>query len=273
MEAVRNPVQHFIDNGIDLIPTLPSGATMGSWKDMQNYTRDIDLLARYWTDNGVRKYQLYPKVNGLICLDIDRKNGKDGLQELYGLFSQAGKAMPGYLLDVGTFPAYTATPSNGLHLYFRYQGMKLYRSGEIAPGLEAVHHNHLLTAPGSEKNGKAYVFYGDLADAPAMPAVLLSFLQEVTEETTPPIVWEYRQAQHGELSLPAIEQIIERQGDYSALASRNRFTYEIAKFARKKGYSPIEVEEYIAQRYKSDTFTAYEIRVAINSAYRGTHEY
>jgi hypothetical protein len=273
MEEVKNPIQHFIDHGIDLIPTLPSGATMGSWKDMQNYTRDYAKLVGYRTNNGVRKFQLYPRVNGLLCLDIDRKNGKDGLKELYRIFSQAGRAMPSYLLDIGTFPAYTATPSNGLHLYFRYQGMKLYRSREIAPGLEAVHHNHLLTAPGSEKDDKPYIFYGDLANAPTAPTTLIAFLTEVTEETEAPIVWEYKQAQHGELSLQAIEQIIGGQGEYSALASRNRFTYEVAKFARKKGYSPIEVEEYIAQRYQAETFTAYEIRVAINSAYKGTHEY
>lgn len=273
MEAVKYPIQHFTDHGIVLIPTLPSGATMGSWKDMQNYTRDMGKLAAYKKHDGIRKFQLYPRPSGYICLDVDRKNGKDGLRELYGIFLQAGKAMPAYLLDIATFPAYTATPSNGLHLYFRYQGLKLFRSCEIAPGLEAVHHNHLITAPGSEKDGKPYVFYGNLANAPTMPATLLSFLQEVPDEDTPRITWEYDQAQHGELSLQEIERIIEEQGDYSPIASRNRFTYEVAKFAKKKGYSPIEVEEYIAQRYQAGTFTAHEIRTAVNSAYRGTYEY
>ncbi|NCC64086.1 MAG: hypothetical protein EOM15_05480 [Spirochaetia bacterium] len=272
MEKMKNPIQHFTDHGIALIPTLPSGATMGSWKDMQNYTRDMKRLVAYKRD-GVNKFQLYPKANGYIGLDIDRKNGKDGLKELYNLFTKAGKAMPGYLLDIGTFPAYTATPSNGLHLYFRYSGLKLYRSCEIAPGLEAVHYNHLLTAPGSEKDGKPYTFYGSLDNAPAIPATLLSFLGEVQEGEAPRIVWEYKQAQHGTLSLQAIEQIIEGQGEFSPAASRNRFTYEVAKFAQKKGYSPIEVEEYITQRYEAATFTAYEIRTAVSSAYKGTHEY
>jgi hypothetical protein len=268
MEAVAYPIQHFTDHGIALIPTLPSGATMGSWKDMQNYTRDMGKLAAYKKD-GVKKFQLYPKANGFICLDIDRKNGKDGLRELYNLFTQAGKAMPGYLLDIGTFPAYTATPSNGLHLYFKYSGLKLYKSCEIAPGLEAVHYNHLLTAPGSEKDGKPYIFYGSLDNAPAIPATLLSFLTEVQQEQNKRIVWEYDKTQHGELSLQDIERIVEEQGEFSPAASRNRFTYEVAKFAQKKGYSPSEVEEYIAQRYEAATFTAYEIRTAVNSAYKG----
>ena len=114
MEEVKNSIQHFIDHGIDLIPTLPSGATMGSWKDMQNYTRDYAKLVGLWTNNGGRKFQLYPRVNGLLCLDIDRKNGKDGLKELYGIFSQVGWAMPSYLLDTRTFPAYTVTSSCSL---------------------------------------------------------------------------------------------------------------------------------------------------------------
>lgn len=269
-ELILYPVQHFTEHGIQLIPTLPSGATLGSWKDMQNYTADMQRLAEY-RRQGIRKFQLYPRISGLLCLDIDRKNGKDGLRELYSLFTKAGKAMPSYLLDIETFPAYTATPSNGLHLYFRYRGLKLFRSGELAPGLEAVHHNHLLTAPGSEKNGKPYLFYGDIGNAPEAPATLIAFMQEVREdERAHRVVWDYEREQHGPLSLQDIEGIIEKQGQYSPLASRNRFTYELAKFAQRKGYSPNEVEEYIAQRYEGATFTAYEIRQAINSAYKGT---
>ena len=273
MEAVKYPIQHFTGYGI-LIPTHPTqrGHAMGSWKDMQNYTRDMGKLAAYKKHDGIRKFQLYPRPSGYICLDVDRKNGKDGLRELYGIFLQAGKAMPAYLLDIATFPAYTATPSNGLHLYFRYQGLKLFRSCEIAPGLEAVHHNHLITAPGSEKDGKPYVFYGTLPTHPQCLLPCFPSCKKVPDEDTPRITWEYDQAQHGELPT-GDERIIEEQGDYSPIASRNRFTYEVAKFAKKKGYSPIEVEEYIAQRYQAGTFTAHEIRTAVNSAYRGTYEY
>lgn len=271
MEAVLYPVKHFTNHGITLIATLPNGATIGSWKDPQNYTGDMARLAEY-RRQGIRKFQLQPKAHGYLCLDIDRKNGKDGLRELYNLFTRAGKAMPGCLLDIGSFPAYTATPSNGLHLYFRYSGLKLYRSCEIAPGLEAVHYNHLLTAPGSEKDGRHYIFYGNLDNAPEAPATLLAFLQEVKPEgeTRRRIAWDYEQARHGQLTLQDIEQIIGKQGLYTPASSRNRYTYEVAKFAQRKGYSPIEVEEYIAQRYEGPTFTAYEIRQAINSAYKGT---
>ena len=267
LDAIENPLAHFLDHGVAVIPTLPSGATVGSWKDPANFTTDRDVVTRHWAA-GIHRFQFLPEAAGFLCLDIDRKNGKNGLAELYRIFTDTGLAPPTYLLAINTFPAQTATPSGGWHLYFRYRGHRRYTSSEIAPGLEAIHCNHLLTAPGSEKDGKPYRFSGDLHHAPPLPPVLEHFLTPYREAQKPKTVWAFEHEKHGPLSLDDIAGIIARQGEYSPGSSRNRYVYEIAKFAHRKGYGPLDVEEYIRARFEAPDFDAREIAGAVRSAFK-----
>lgn len=262
---IEKPLKHFLEYGIKLIPTYPDGRTLGTWKDPGNFTAAPDRIAAYWKE-GFRRFQFHPIDNGLLCFDIDRKKGKDGLLELYRLFETS--AMPSYLVDAESFPAVTVTPSGGLHLYFKYTGEK-YKSGEIAEGLEAVHYNHLLTAPGSRKESGEYTFYGDLNQAPQLPPVLQNFLTEYREQKKLTPVWTYNQTERGPLSLEDIRGIIDRQGEYSPEASRNRYTYEIAKFAQRKGYSAGAVETYIRGMLEAPDFNGEEISRTVESAYKG----
>ena len=265
----EKPLKHFLDCGIRVIPTYSDGKTRGSWKDPENFTSNLEDIRAYW-NQGIRRFQFHPIDCGLLCFDIDRKHGKDGLLELYRVFNTAGLAMPSYLIDVETFPAFTVTPSGGLHLYFRYAGESRYRSTEISPGLEAVHYNHLLTAPGSRKDTGEYVFYGDLREAPELPPVIGRFFTEYADpEKVSRPVWTYDRPTRGTLSLNDIAAVIDRQGEYSPGASRNRYTYEIAKFAKKQGYRPEDTEAYIRERFEAADFPLTEIRRTIDSAFRG----
>jgi hypothetical protein len=268
-EPTPKPLRHFLDREVAVIATHGDGRTIGSWKDRENFTTEPEVVAKHWKA-GKRRFQLHPYYHGLLCFDIDRKGGKDGLQELYRVFHDKGLVLPSYLADLETFPALTTTPSGGLHLYFRYDGGKRYKSGEIAPGLEAVHYNHLLTAPGSRKDSGEYVFYGSLDDAPRAPVVLLRFLTEYRdpEKLKKRPTWTYDKPDRGPLSLDDIAGILDRQGEYSPGASRNRYAFELAKFAGRKGYSASEVEGYIRERYEAEDFPAREIAATVESAYR-----
>ena len=265
-EPIRKPIAHFLSCKIKMIPTYPDGRTRGSWKSPEAFTTDPERIKTYWRE-GFRRYQFHPSDNGLLCFDIDRKKGKDGLLACYSLFTDAGLALPEYLQDIESFPALTVTPSGGYHLYFKYQGTP-YTSGDIAAGLECVHYNHLLTVPGSRKESGVYTFYGDLQKAPVLPAVFWRFLTERHgQEARIRPVWTYKYTD-GELGLNDIAGIIDRQGRYSPSVSRNRYTYEIARFARKKGHSSGEVESYIRDRLEAPDFDAREISRTVQSAYR-----
>jgi len=274
-EQQLKPLRHFLDNGVPVIPTTANGPTIRSWKDPANFTTDPDVVAGYWK-NGIRRYQFLPQAAGFLCFDLDLKNGKNGALELVHLFDDAGVIPPPYLASrdptdwADTFPAYSLTPSGGLHLYFRWTGTK-YRSGELRPGLEVVHTGHLLTAPGSIKNGTPYRFFGSLQDAPILPPVVRGLLEplKIAETTrTAPVHWEYKTTHHRNMSLTEIADVIDRQGEYSRGSSRNRWTYEVAKFAKRKGYDPITVERFIRDLLEAPDFDAREISQTIRSAYK-----
>jgi len=264
------PLKHFIESGIKVIPTHANGKTHGSWKDPKLFTGDLGKIKEHWK-TGFRKFQFMPCTHNLIVFDIDRKNGKDGIQEMFGLFNDKGVAMPGYLLDVNLHPAYTQTPSNGFHLYFRYSGSKRFKSGAIdvkTPGFECVHYNHLIAAPGSQKDNKPYIFYGDINKAPALPYVLESLLKPWGAEPEKKVTWAYKQKEYGDMSLSKIQEVIDKQGQYSPGASRNKYAYAIACFARKKGYSTIDVESFLCGCLAAPDFTEREIKYTVESAFK-----
>jgi len=274
-ELQPKPLRHFLDHGVAVIPTTDHGPTLGSWKDSGNFTTDPGVVANHWK-NGIRRYQFLPQAAEFICFDLDRKNGKDGALELVHLFDEAGVVPPPYLASrepadwTDTFPAYSLTPSDGLHLYFRWAGREQYRSGELRPGLEVVHTGHLLTAPGSMKDGRPYLFFGSLQDAPALPPVvrgLLEPLKTTGTTRTAPVHWEYKTTHHRDMSLGDIAEAIDRQGEYSRGSSRNRWTYEVAKFARRKGYDPASVEGFVRELLEAPDFDAREISQTVRSAY------
>ena len=267
-KPLEKPLKHFLNYGIKVIATYQTGETLGSWKDPKNFTVNLDEIRTYWKQ-GIRRFQFHPYTNGFLCFDIDRKNGKDGLIELYRIFTMSRLAMPSYLLDIETFPALTVTPSGGLHLYFRYTDTTKYRPVDIAQGLEVFHYNHLLTVPGSRKGNREYRFYGDLREAPELPPVIKRFLTEYenSEKISRP-VWTYNQKQHGKLSIEDIAGVIDRQGRHSPEASRNRYSYEIAWFARKQGYPPGEIEAYLLGRFEAPDFPGTEIKKTIQSAFK-----
>lgn len=270
-EPTPKPLGHFLDYGVPVIPTRADGPTVGSWKDRGNFLRDREALAAFWR-RGYRRFQLHPADCGLLVFDIDRKSGKDGLAELRRVFLDAGKVLPEYLHDIDSFPALTRTPSDGFHLYFSYQGSRRYRSGEIAPGLEVVHYNHLVTAPGSEKDGKPYVFYGNLHETDTVPVVVLRFLTEWKDEEDiqkKRVYWpKADRRERDDLSVEDVVGIIDRQGEYSPEASRNRYLFEVAKFAARKGLPSGDVKTWAQGRLEASDFDLREIDQTIQSAYR-----
>ena len=104
------------------------------------------------------------RINGIIVLDVDRhsEGGVDGIDTLQGLLD-AGKELPDTLT--------VATPSFGLHFYYRYpKGVDIRNSASrIGPGLDIRGNGGFVVAPGSRRfDGRRYeVFSGvPIAEAP-----------------------------------------------------------------------------------------------------------
>ncbi len=122
-------------------------------------TTDLATIVRWWT--------LWPDANigvatgrGLVVLDVDDKNGKNGSLSLEQL---------DFLHDLP--PTYTVTTaSGGRHLYYDFPEDKLARNSRsvLADGLDTLGDGGFVVAPGSTLNGVEYRVTNDapLAQCP-----------------------------------------------------------------------------------------------------------
>jgi len=274
-------LKDFLAREIPLIGIWPdSGASIEPWSNRENFTRDAEELSNLWEGRGnargiakgipIRRFAFVPGESGFICLDLDRghNGGADGVASLYEVFT--GRPIPRYFTDIdqGSFPAYTRTPGGGFHLYFRYTGTRKYRHQSIAPGLEVVHFNHLLTAPGSKKETGRYIFFGSLDAAPLFPPVLewrLSPTDEFRPKHPPKPVFSDTLKR----DRPDLDRIAQWTLDDGRYAGRNDLCYGIAfRAAREEyGYSREEVKAFLRSYGPVDGLPVREIESAVDSAF------
>jgi hypothetical protein len=144
--------------GFRVFPLPPNGTKPSSdWKGWPEHaTTDPDKITAWWqgTDQNIAVC-----TTGMLVVDIDMKNGKNGLaswMELHGGF------------DTLT----VRTRSGGYHLYYSGADVAL-SAGVLGSGLDIRSHNGYVVAPGSVVDGKGYAVEIDQPVAPA-PAEIVS---------------------------------------------------------------------------------------------------
>lgn len=136
------------------------------WHD--TVTTDPDVVAS-WPDGNVG---VGCRASGIVGLDLDCKDGVDGMDTLGALCAAARRPWP----DTWT----VATPRGGLHLYFRApDGVIVPSSIGRWPGVDVRapgrHRGGYLVGPGSVIDDRAYKVHRDLPIAP-LPAWLTTAL-------------------------------------------------------------------------------------------------
>jgi hypothetical protein len=129
-------------------------------------TSDLDAVARLFSQA--------PHATGygiacgrgpepLIGIDLDRKNGVDGVNELQRLARAHGFAVP-HTVTV-------RTPSGGFHLWFTGpSGVKVPNSaGRLAPGIDVRGTAGYLVGPGSMTPAGVYALHPDLHEPTVYP--------------------------------------------------------------------------------------------------------
>lgn len=120
--------------------------TKNGYKDA---SRDKDTIERWWAQHPNANIGLVTgKINGIIVIDVDVKNGAQGLasadtlQEWFGVF------------DTLTID----TPSGGVHYYFRYpEHVKQIKNRvNIMPGIDIRGDGGYIIAPGSKIHNNLY---------------------------------------------------------------------------------------------------------------------
>ena len=242
----------FTRNGI-IYPANLNGHPINKLSDKIEIRNFNDLTK--WKNRNIRRFIFRPVSAGLIGIDLDRKSGRDGISELQNIIGDLPSAYPR-----------TITPSDGRHIYFLSDNRD-YVSCELRdrPGIE-IKYRALLTLPGSVKDYGQYEFIGNPAEIQTIPEALKTIL---------PVIQPQEQAnrrpqpfKQNSLSLDKISNILEKQGTHPINGNRNHYAFSFSKYARKQGYDPDDIKNYLSFLIDQD-FTDREISATVRSAYRG----
>jgi len=115
----------------------------------------------------------------VVCLDLDRKNGVDGVAAFDKLVQTHGP------LPI----TYTArTPSGGIHYYFNPGDRRIRRSvGKIGPGIDVLGIGGVIVLPGSERPDGIYTWMPERAphqtELATLPGWLANSMVEASERS------------------------------------------------------------------------------------------
>lgn len=230
-----------------ILPATPDGKPL--YKDSESgRIRDrARLLEKY--NQGVTRFIFRPYTAGLIGIDCDKKNGKNGIRELLNIIG----IEPEYFIE---------TPSSGYHFYF-FTDNQDYVSLELKPGLE-IKSKAFITIAGSKSDKGHYTAHGDPENISKLPESLKRIIP--IRNNTPAPLYTPRAGEN--ISLNKIYDVIRKQGLTPTAGARNNFCFQFARFARKQGHRPDEVLNFLSFLNTPD-FSNREIYNAVQSAFRG----
>jgi hypothetical protein len=285
-------LREYLQAGIGLIGAYDNGATIAKGdKYDKAFTCDIGVIENLWEGkdqrtNGkkIRRYYFRPKDSGLVCLDIDCKNGKNGLRDFYDCFCKSvGKTqelLPTTLQDLpNNFPCWSETPNGGYHLYFKNDGEVKIAHLPKAPCVEVK--SKQLTAAGSFKDGKPYVLHGSISAAPRLPKFIASAVSkmEIAKKETVNIKVLPQKQKSGrdktyikkDWGKPSWEQITkwaEEDNPFEIAAGRNRRATYLAFCAKRHGYTANETLPELYNDTTVNSLPTSEINSIIKSVYK-----
>lgn len=107
-------------------------------------------------------------INGITVLDVDQKNGIDGMASLRAL----GVDLP--------YTSVVSTPTGGFHIYFK-TGETVYPCsvGKLGPGLDVRGHGGYVLAPGAQTPKGQYTWRSDIFGPEWAPAEMPRRLSEL----------------------------------------------------------------------------------------------
>jgi hypothetical protein len=250
-------VKYLMSKGIPVKPFFAKGED----GDERSYSLDLALPQ----EEQKERYKVC-LIGRLLCLDIDRKKGIDGIINFYAYLERLGitkEMLPLWLQDIEkeSYPFYMATPSGGLHLYFKYYGK--CPEGKLCDGVEIK--NKQLAA-GYNKDGKTYILYGNIEDMQRIPMFLLEKIipkevnaaQKKWKRLSP---FPQRQKER-----PSVDKIVEwTDKDGKGTEGRNARAFSLAFHLATHGYSSDETMEILT---RESELPLSELLVVVKSAYK-----
>lgn len=139
------------------------------WRDVSS--SDERQIRQWWQKWPGAAVGLDLAKSGLIVIDADRHGEHDGVLAIGDLMNSIGYEPHGVPL--------AATPNEGTHFFYRQPAGKKFGNGKgsLPAGVDVRGHGGYVIAPGTVmQDGRLYEVFGDIAEAPELPAWLSALL-------------------------------------------------------------------------------------------------
>ena len=162
-----NIAKQFWDTDSSIFPCIPNTKkplTPHGYKDASN---DPEIIDKWWRQNPTANIGLPTgAINNLVVVDVDVKNGSNGLSSLKALQS-----------DVGELITYTVnTPSGGLHYFFQPPNEPIKNRVNFRDGIDIRGDGGYVLAVGSSIDGNEYTPVDETQTINPLPALLRDLL-------------------------------------------------------------------------------------------------
>lgn len=154
MSELKNNALNYAKKGFKIFPLKPNTKgeqVLESWK--YESTTNLNQIDYWWNKNPNYNIGLVTG-NGLLVIDIDVKNGKDGLQSI----KKHGKGLP--------TTAIIKTPSGGYHLYY-HVNKTISNRVNLYDGIDIRGDGGYVLGIGSKTDKGIYMLYKDVPIANA----------------------------------------------------------------------------------------------------------
>lgn len=169
MSNLRDHAVAYAARGFRVFPCIPRSKKPRVAEFYDVATSDVEEVRRMWTDpvtGWPLDHNIGVATDNMIVVDIDMKNGKDGMASYVDL-------------DLPLDTLMVRTPTGGLHAYLTGPSKSL-SVGKLGPGLDIRSAHGYVIAPGSVLDVGEYTIEID-APMAAAPASLIAKLDEPRE--------------------------------------------------------------------------------------------
>lgn len=176
--------------GFAVFPCVPGGKVPATAHGFKDATTDAAIIAGCWAELPAANIGIACGASGLVVLDLDRKDGRDGVRTLWQVECD---------LDRVPRTLSATTPSGGLHLYYRAPRDVEIRNGQStvcergdAPGLDVRGVGGYVVAPPSFMAAGRYAWRDDLPIADVPQPWVDALARERAPDEPPAPVWTPR---------------------------------------------------------------------------------
>lgn len=233
--AVLESAQGYAEMGLRVLPLVKNKKHPACKNGVKDASNDVETINNWWAKNPACNLGI-AGGNGLIVIDVDVKNGKNGVADINRIFTDAGEPSP---IDSGSCPM-AKTPSGGYHLFYRCEHVSDYKNGvgiayqgkNTAIDIRADN-GYVVAAPSTISTGDNVTAYQwvrrlvPIAKLPELPACLANVLPKQGDKSQP-LLTEKPQPATQERSLASVNTDVSSDINHRILRYLDRVDAAVA---------------------------------------------